>query len=179
MSLRPAGTTGRSPMSSRYNEASMDPTGTARSMRSISAARRSASHTPPVRTPSSTTPSRPRLRSRISWAMRVVARLTSSAVRTRFGSDAPSAASCGARSATSTPPSGPHGTRFTVVGEGSSGGAVASGSSAGADAVGDHDVLLVEDDLVRVAVDQSGEQLALGLADLLAVDDEVLDRGRI
>ena len=36
MSLRPRGTTGRSPMSSRNSEASIEPTGTARSMRAIS-----------------------------------------------------------------------------------------------------------------------------------------------
>ena len=112
ISLRPAGTTGRIPMSSRYSEASIVPTGTARSMRAISAPRRWASHTPPVCRPSSTRPSRPPLRSRISCAMRVVARRTSSGPSTRLALVVVSFTWC--------PPSGPHGTRFTVVGEGSS-----------------------------------------------------------
>ena len=60
-----------------------------------------------------------------------------------------------------------------------------SPSPAGADRVsgrrraGHDDVVLVEQDLVRVAVDQVGEQLLLGRPDLLPVDDEVLDRRRV
>ena len=48
----------------------------------IASASRSASQTPPVWRPTSTTPSTPRLRSTISWAMRVAARWTSAAVMT-------------------------------------------------------------------------------------------------
>jgi len=81
MRLIAPGTTGRKPMSSRCMLTSMYPTGTraAGSIASIAAPMASASHAPPRCNPTSTSWEPPRWRSRISWAMRVTARLTSSA----------------------------------------------------------------------------------------------------
>ena len=78
------GTTGRRPMSSRWRLTSSTPTAgvAAPSMPAITSVSRSASQVPPRARPSRTTPSPPRFRSTISWAIRVTARRTSSAFRT-------------------------------------------------------------------------------------------------
>ena len=75
---------GRSRRSSRYIVTSREPTGhvDALDRRRSAAASRRASGTPRVGMPSSTRSSAPLVRSRISWAIRVRARVTSAASRT-------------------------------------------------------------------------------------------------
>ncbi len=89
------------------------PTGTGASMRPISSPRRWASHTPPFCRPSRTTPSRPpvALEDLVRHAGRRPPHVVGSEHRAWRSSVV---------SFTACPPSGPHGTRFTVVGEGSS-----------------------------------------------------------
>ena len=115
MSVTLPGTIGRRPTSSRWKLTSSDPTGTGCSIDAGESRRPAASaiHTPPRCSPTSTTPSVPWLRSTISWAMRVSARRTSSALKT---SRRPGAM-CQAWLLPST--YRPHGTDFTFDANGS------------------------------------------------------------